>query len=127
MLHTLTLIVIPSLGQNVAARDVLVKREKFVVKPGTLATAKDGNSKAVLGIACADFHDVGVAVQNTSGMVEARMYLVDARQRVFRFRPQQNTLEPVGPCWSYTEAQEVPAMYDFFDFGGIRWAFSQPK
>lgn len=127
MLHTLTLIVIPSFGQNVAVRDVLVKREKFVVKPGTLATAKDGNSKAVLGIACADFHDVGVAVQNTSGMVEARMYLVDARHRVFKFRPQQNTIEPAGMTWAYGEADNVPTMYDFFDFGGTRWAFSDPK
>lgn len=126
MLHTLTLIVIPNNGSNAAVRNRLVQQEKFVVKPGTLASP-GANSKAVLGIACADFHDVGVAVQNTSGEVEARMYLVDARKRVFRFRPQQNTLEPVGPAWSYGEADTVPEMYHFFDFGGIRWAFSQPK
>lgn len=126
MLHTLTLIVVPSLGRDVDVRNVLVKREKFIAKPGTLATSKDGNSKAVLGVACADFHDVGVAVQNVSGMVEARMYLVDARQRLFRFRPQQNTLEHISMVFSYHESQDVPTMYDFFDFGGIRWAFTQP-
>lgn len=126
MLHTLTLIIIPTNGHNAAVRSHLVTEQKFVVKPGTLV-APGANSKAILGVACADFHDVGVAVQNTSGQVEARMYLVDARHRVFRFRPQQNTLEPVGMTWAYGEEQTVPEMYHFFDFGGTRWAFSQPK
>lgn len=126
MLHTLTLVLVPTFGNNAEVRNVLVKREKFVVKPGTLAVP-DGNSKAVLGVACADFHDVGVAVQNVSDIVEARMYLIDARRRVFRFRPMCNTLEPIGMTWEYSEEQAVPEMYHFFDFGGTRWAFSQPK
>lgn len=126
MLHTLTLIVVPTNGFNAEARRILVEREKFVAKPGTLASP-EANTKAVLGIDCADFHDVGVAIQLLSDKVEARMYLVDARRRVFRFRPMQNTLEPIGMTWEYGENQTVPELYHFFDFGGIRWAFSQPK
>lgn len=120
MIHTLTLVVIPSLGSIPAVRKEL-KAEQFTIKHGT-HVQPDG-SEDVVGIACADFHDVSVVLEKVSGYVKQTMYLLDARYRLYEFKPMQNTLTPLGYVYGHDENSTISTGQSFFDFGSMRYAY----
>lgn len=120
MIHTLTMIVIPSLGCIPEVRRIL-KDERFTIKSGT-HIRPDGSEPAV-GIACADFHDVSVVLEKLSGHIKQKVYLQDARHRLFIYQPMRNTLEPIGHVYGYDETQTINTGHNFFDFGSLRWAY----
>lgn len=120
MIHTLTLIVIPAVGGIPAVREVLLA-ERFTIKHGT-HVQPDG-SEAAVGIACADFHDVSVVLEKLSGAIRQKVYLQDARHRLFVYQPMRNSLEPFGYAVPYDEKQDISTSQNFFDFGAVRWAY----
>lgn len=124
MLHTLTLVVIPTLGSIPILRKTLVD-EGFVVKHGT-HVQPDG-SEAAVGIACADFHDVSVVLDKASGLIKQTTYLLDARHRLYEYKPMHNTLLSLGMVYPHDEHSTISTGLNFFDFGAVRWPYLPMK
>ena len=121
MIHTLTLIVFPQIHCAPTVRKAL-QEEHFTMKHGSYVTAE--GSESVIGVACADFHDVGVVLDKASGFINPRVFLVDARQRVYRIKPGRNTIESCGQALGYDCEHAQPATQSsYVDFGGQRWYF----